>query len=285
MIAGGGVITDHANSPYFVGITLPGFVASIAPDGDSDKGAAWPIVIMKNGPSPNEMYLHRFIRINGVRTDVQGQGSAYSYDHNLCIWQGFACGLDLIVPPELAACAGMPADGNGWFFLDSGDPRCAGSAYAGEPRFYAGGMVASVVGGPLAGFIEVIDAGDAGSFDNFVQTVRNRNTTVNPIRGEYNSFSGHAINFDTSGHKFSSERTGIEMVDGVRLNDLDDWEHATGTRPGIGPATGPMTGSWSGASVTIANPGLVAISGAPALPSSIRLDFTDRHNPHMDVLP
>lgn len=271
-ITGGGVITDHANSPYFVGITLPGAVANIAPDGESDKGAAWPIVIMNPGPTADNMYLLRFIRINGVRTHVVGQGSAYSYDHNLCIWQGFACGLDLAIPPELAAC--MAPDSTGWFFLDSADPRCAGSAYAGGQRFYAAGMVSSVEGA-LDGFIEVIDARDATSFGDFMNTVRTRNPTVNSIRGVYNSFSGHAIYFDTFGHQLDSDRTGIEMVDGVRVPDLDDWAHADG----------PISGSWSNAVVTITNPGLAAIAGAPALPSQVRLDFSDRHNPHMDLLP
>jgi hypothetical protein len=271
-ITGGGVITDHANSPYFVGISLPSAVANISPDGESDKGAAWPIVIMSPGPTADNMYLHRFIRINGVRTHVVGQGSAYSYDHNLCIWQGFACGRDLAIPPELSAC--MAPDGAGWFFLDSADPRCTGSAYAGGQRFYAAGMVSSI-DGALDGFIEVIDARDATSFGDFMNRVRARNPTINAIRGVYNSFSGHAIYFDTRGHQLDSDRTGIEMVDGVRVHDLDDWPHADG----------PISGSWSNAAVTITNPGLANIASAPVLPGQVRLDFSDRHNPHMDLSP
>jgi hypothetical protein len=48
---------------------------------------------------------------------------------------------------------GVPADGNGWFFLDSADSRCAGSAYDQGQRFFAAAMVTKI-DGALDGLIE-----------------------------------------------------------------------------------------------------------------------------------
>lgn len=280
LIGGGGVVTDHANPPFLAGIDVPGFLTSaLSPDGDSDRGAAWPIVLVPHGHAADFMYFKDWIHFNGERVDVAKQ-SAFMYDHNLCIWKGFACGIDLVLPDTLTAClGGIPAAG-GWMFIDSHDGRCASSPYASENRFFVAIFVDRINDASpprFDGFLEIADADVNSSFDQFVQTVKARNhPPTSGIRGVYNSFSGHTIFFDTRGHQLDSNHTGIESIDGSKVANLDDWPHADGDI---------LTGSWDSAVLTIRNPGYVAAGGSTPLPSSVRLDYSTWNNPHVDIIP
>jgi hypothetical protein len=272
LISGGGVTTPHAYTVDLAGVSLPGFVASDFPigDGDSDKGAAWPILIF---PHWGGHHIFDYIRFNGDRQHLKQQGEAFSYDGNLCIWRNFACGRDLAIDrASVRECFELPAGGHGWFFVDSHSAACNDAGYLREKRFFAVGFVSNN-NGRLDGFIEVVDATDSMSFDDFKGAVLGKNPTLTSgIKGVYNAFSGHSIEFDTGAHQSDDNRTGIESIDGVNEPDIDAWDHASGDI---------LAAPWKNSVVTITNPGLQNPANAPALPQTLRLDFTDRNNPRL----
>ena len=275
LISAGGVITGHANSPTWVGITLPNFVASnFSPDGDSDKGVGWPIFLIPHGGVADFKSFDQFIRFNGERVDLS-KDNGWAYDHNLCVWRGFACGMDLVFPESIKPCLGIPPLRGGWLFFDLYDTRCP--LYAGHEHFFLAAFV-NVVDGKLDGYFEVVDA--AGLvFDQFTQAVRARNPNPSAIRGVYHSFgpgSGHTIRFDTRGHQGDFDRTGVEEIDGQKVDDIGDWRHADGD---------VLSGPWDDPVLTITKPGLVLPPGAPTLPHQVRLDFRTWNSPQRVDLP
>ena len=107
LISAGGVRAGPANS-------------IIGQYNDSDLGAAMPTTLMF-AVADSGVDRDRFIRFEGTRREYEGTG--HSYDDNLCVWRGFACGTNLKVPVFLAPTQPVSdcvvTGPTGWRFLDT----------------------------------------------------------------------------------------------------------------------------------------------------------------------
>ncbi|HWK63643.1 MAG TPA: hypothetical protein VNS34_01810 [Rhizobiaceae bacterium] len=227
-----------------------------------DLGAAVPTTVMLAGPphhaatltqpevkrpvAARRSSLERFLRFQGKLPEAVD--SAPSYDLNLCVWDGFACGVNVIVPGDLAAPCMKPGHRAGWFLVRSDDADCP--AYNGGPPFWMSIYRKQLFGSDLgdfdevysAGFVEVVDAADM-TFDDFKARVAARNpgdpmTLSDDCEGTYVSARG------SPGQRIAFDCERVTEVDTIEQPDPDDWPHA-GAPPGaIGHA--PITSSGSG---------------------------------------
>ena len=117
-----------------------------------DRGAALPTVLIPSsvGYAPTNPAVVRddLLRIDGFYYNYETEGTfcsggsretappappaklMWSHDHNLCVYKGFACGTNIVIPPALETCF-TPATGR-WRFLDSS--KCP--ALPGTKPFY-----------------------------------------------------------------------------------------------------------------------------------------------------
>jgi hypothetical protein len=219
-----------------------------------DKGAAVPTTIMfPSGLNKGSMW--DFLSFRGIRYKVQGSfpGSspAHSYDHNICVERGFACGLNSWVPNDIKPCLQKgPANREPfWFFFDS--TSCPGYK-SGPPVyvvFYIQPCQAAAVNCADFGFMEAVDVDVPATpfaFTQFQNAVLLRNrvgliaTPPAAVAGggslpdavslpcTYFASDGRKIQFDPTAHILDSNSTGIIAVDGHAAKKASEWETAEG---------------------------------------------------------
>ena len=284
-ITAGGLTTGMAKNT-----TIDAIDQLFVPD---DLGAAIPTVVMFAGrPHLAATFTHpevtrpieerrstmdRFLRFEGKRPPPVE--SAPSYDHNLCVWDGFACGVNVVVPSDLKAPCMKPGPRSHWFFVRSDDPDCP--AYKDGPRFwmvlYNEPRLGSSVDdfGPTysIGFVEIVD-GDEMTFADFTARVAQRNpgpgapmNTSGDCSGAYVSARG------ATGQRIEFDCERVTKVDATTQPKPSDWDHA-GAPPGaLGYA--PLQSSGNGK---------VEITSRIAK-RKLTLDFAQWDNPQMLLTP
>ncbi len=235
LLSAGGITTGPANELEIAGVDIAGK--------GKDSGAAVPTVLI---PSAGRELRSRdqFIRIEGEKSDA-GEGT--TRDHNICLWEGFACGMNIVIPPAMQPClrTGPPGTPDQWRFLDSTDAGC--TTLSGHPEFkfyavvYREACPNSDYGcGTNWGFIEAVDS-PAVDYQTFQNTVLSTNppgsiiapsaggSGKHPINGSYRSFAGHKIEFDVTAHQRDSDKWGISKIDGADQGNFTSWELASGS--------------------------------------------------------
>lgn len=294
MISAGGMATDYAYS--FAGQGK-----------DDDKGVAMPTTLFlptssldqpadESKPSVSRTTLNELIRIDGMRTPKPNADP--SYDQNVCVWDGFACGVNIVIPPsspddpaagfttttalpeEGGPCMTTVASGTGatWSFIDS--RRCP--AYHHAPRTFTLIYRQDCPKGALHcednfGFFEVIDAVSTDDFNQFMAKVMADNppgfikisfSVDGPeMNGTYKSVRGQVI--WCQAFQSATRMPRIIGVDASPQKDWSTWSFAEGSsalRPGV---VTPITATGDG---------LVTISNM-RLNKTLELDFRDKNHP------
>jgi hypothetical protein len=258
LIMAGGIETGHADNFTIGGISTP---FHFGDDPNQDIGGGLPTTVMLTG-SPgrvtapqgqSRMTIGDFITFQG---NLKTEGSDESFDDNLCVWNNFACGINVQVPLDITRCLQPSSDfPHHWFFFDSsnsqGVPGCDG--YKPRPgKFYfvlyllcpQNNCENNLSGVPpnSAGFLEVFD-NPSDAFSTFQGKVVGNNPfnssgnieglghgclTGDNCDGHYHTVSGHDLELDLRGHQDDSDKTGITSVDGIAVKDLDDWDFLDG---------------------------------------------------------
>jgi hypothetical protein len=251
LISGGGVTSGLAYS----GTGIEALDRLIKPDLRDDLGTAFPTTIFLAG-SPDHTTLDSLIRIEGVRTDEGGGGKFRTYDHNLCVWRGFACGLNIVIPADLETCLTPRPGAPDWSFIDTAQCRAFTDVGPGRPnqRLY---IVIHRRPCPdsdygcrtNAGFVEVMPVANAPFAEPFLLfadrvVARNPTAIFGGLQGEYNTARGQKIRFAILAHQDAADDWEIRWVDGQGQKAVDDWTFAEGD---------VMNGAGDGR-VTIRNP-------------------------------
>ena len=174
--------------------------------------------------------LDRFLRFEGKRPEAMEEYP--SYDRNLCVWDGFACGVNVMIPADLEPPCMMPGARANWFFIRSDSPGC--SAYNGGPTFWMVLYYKQRLGSDVSGwdsvysngFIEIVDDSEM-SFEVFKSRVESRNAGAGEPMHVTDGCGGHYVSargMQGQHLEFSCER--VEKVDGIEQPDLEDWPHA-----------------------------------------------------------
>jgi len=285
-ITAGGVTTGMP-----MNTTTDGLDGTILKDTQDGLGAAVPTTLMLAGPphvaplfdrkervresDTRRSSLERFLRFDGRRAEVGGH--APSYDQNLCVWDGFACGVNLMIPDDLRACMKPDDQRPNWFLVRSDDPACPG--YNAGPTFWMAIYNEPRAGndsrfGPFdnVGLIEIVDGAEM-DFETFSTRARQRNPGPGPLMGTGSACNGEYVSVrGTTGQRIGFDCVQVTSVNGTAQPDRDDWPHA-GAAPGaLGVA--PMTSGGDGR---------VEIT-SPVTRRRIVLDFTRLDNPMFILL-
>jgi hypothetical protein len=265
LISAGGVRTPSATpatlGPFDVG------------EGCNDRGAALPTVLIPSGGGyltdrqmTASVRRDDFLRIEGfyyyylrdgkclapnndaqngppsIPADNKDRSHTWSHDNNVCVFKGFACGTNIVVPPTLDACF-SPPDGTPWRFLSSA--TCP--ALPNTPQFYVALFrkpCPSETKNCLKdwGFFEAVEAPPTADQDAAFAAFRNKVLTTNgahltpdplggkepPLSGIYISSLGSRIEFDAAATMNDKNRAGVVAVDGDLQPALNDWPLASG---------------------------------------------------------
>ncbi len=237
LISAGGIVTDYAYSG-----PLDTFADA------NDRGAGVPTTLMFPGGT-GKTGRFSFLALNGQKESVTGSkgGAQTCYDHNACVWKGFACGINFQIPADLNGCLskGPPGSEAEWKFLDVA--QCPG--YESNPKVYVA-IYQKACGAAVDdcrdfGFFEAVDAPAGVTFDSFKTTVVGNNPpgfvvtppTMRagggslpplPLSGTYTTFAGKTIEFDCSAHLQDEELSGVSSADGQAVDEIDDWPLAEG---------------------------------------------------------
>ena len=189
----------------------------------------------------------------------------WSQDYNLCVYKGFACGTNIVVPPGLEACF-TPADSTPWRFLTSVGCQAMPNA---KPFFVAmfSKPCPSKADNCLTnwGFFEAVEAskadcdpagslcflswgavkapfiGDvAAAYAAFQAKVRATNGETElpdppsgvddpALAGRYFSPTGHSVEFDAAATMNDKNKPGVGSVDNIAKPNLGAWPLASGT--------------------------------------------------------
>jgi hypothetical protein len=293
LISAGGVQTGLANKP------LIGPFSFTPPKGfefDVDRGTAMPTVLIPNAPS-RQVVVTDFLRIlgtieyyNSVDAKItvfppnapprEDTVKAWTYDHNICVRQGFACGMNIVIPRAMdnSQCLiTAPNAPDQWRFIDS--HSCP--AYDGAPRFYVAiyrqpcvlpGNECLFIGN--WGFFEAV-ADPGMSIEQFMDQIISSNPPEltatlqipSSLIGTYVSAKGERITFDVRGHERDSDTYGIVSVNNTSEGEADDWPLGS---------LGPILSDDGKATIRSLNP--------PFFPNSrIEIDFTDSDHPRRKV--
>jgi hypothetical protein len=272
-----------------------------------DRGSAMPTTLMPaSRPVSNGDLQHRirdFLRIEGsfrewdhgdrdktfatnseCETDPGKAGNDkckrnVTYDHNLCVRKGFACGSNFVVPDALQAClTALPGANDAWRFIDS--EAC--DPYKGAPSFFV-----VVFRRPCPaetehcqtdwGFFEAVDKPMGLSFQQFMQQTIERNpqaliTLPASMVGTYRSWRDETITYNALAHVQDDDESGISGVNNLDQPDIDDWPLAEGDA---------ITADGNGR-MTIRSP---ARQPAPNRVMRLEIDFTDWEHPKYEPLP
>jgi hypothetical protein len=255
LISAGGIRTEASGALQFPAeITFPIEISRC-----TDRGAALPTVFLPAAGKPRTV-LSDFLRIEGPYFEYDREAKiclggnfksnrpdgeadkpkedrllTWSHDYNLCVWRGFACGTNIVVPADMAtSClsgvSGLPAT---WQFFDSS--ACEG--YKGGPDKY----YLVIYREPCSetsercvnnwGFFHAVD-NPQRTFDDFKKDVASWNTLSLPYdsekqTGTYNNGQTR-IEFATAANQDNSDDWGIKSVGFIKQKGLDDWPLASG---------------------------------------------------------
>jgi hypothetical protein len=210
--------------------------------------------------------LSRLVRIEGqghlTAKNFFDDGRWLTYDGNLCVWRGFACGTNVEVPAHLEACAAQVSDGDGgrWRFIDT---QVCGPDYAAAPRVFVAIYRACPSSSDCAqntGFLEVLPASTSDQLSTFQAGILQANPA--PAQGLYHSASGHDLAWGYSLAGLIPAEM-VTAVDGAPQPGPSDWPFLSGEF---------LTGDGAGR-VTIVNPAGGVLS----------LDLSDRDHPSRRV--
>jgi hypothetical protein len=197
-----------------------------------DEGTALPTTLML-WADRNVTTLEGLLQIRGGSNT---SSSLIQFDHNLCVTGGFACGVNVVLPPH--GCFIEMPGAQGWSFFDS--HLCYG-AFSNERRVLvalyrvacASNRTIDCADGQHMGFFEAVDADATGAptRDEFARIVLANNagreagwiSSGKELKGNYVTFAGQAIEFSTAAHQSNPELTGV----GARAA-LSRWPRAEG---------------------------------------------------------
>ena len=240
-IAAGGVVTPPYGTLQFGELKTPFRHAA-------DFGTGLPTSFIPSGTSDFDRLS--FMRFEGIRenhgsTPAELDKNGWTYDHNTCVWHGFACGVNFKDADNLRGCFQPGLDGARaeWNFLDS--RRCPG--VANNHRFFIARYLLPCMNADSGcadnasfGFFEAVDASPSDDFDIFRREVVARNPEVfpgnpNPYdainqNGVYRMHAGNheSLLFSLVAHKADPELTGILSVNDQSTPHLSQWPLADG---------------------------------------------------------
>jgi len=282
-IAAGGIKTDQV-------LTLMFGPIETGIGNTTDLGTGVPTSFIPSGT----FHLNRlkFMRFEGVVEDIGDVDPITGFgadgrinDHNLCVWEGFACGLNYQDaenldmqndPGGMAGCfkpgpTGAPPE---WSFLDS--KECKATQFA-PPFFIARYLLpctnrdSGCLTNGRFGFFEAVDA-PAVTFGEFQQQVLASNPVIfpgnpNPFdavnqNGHYQMFGGNRdrILFSVVANRADPDLSGVLSVGLNPVPKISDWPFAQGQ----------IINSSGNGVVTFTN---------PKLGTTITWDFSDARRP------
>lgn len=223
----------------------------------------------------------------GIDPDPGKRTHSWSHDANACVYRGFACGTNIVVPDSLAQCL-VPQPGTPWSFLSSA--RCA--ELPGTRPFHVALYRRPCPSGSSAclnnwGFFEAVEAAPSANPDAAFAAFRAQVLTANPaslipdppsgwlpllrgppLPGTYVSSRGQRIAFDAAITMIDGNVPGVRSVDGVAEPNLDVWPLAAGGVINSKVCTSAM--------IPFAVTGQIEISGST---SGVTIDFCDWQKP------
>ncbi len=294
LLTAGGIETEPATRlelPTGTGILHPETLLAmqvIPTFRNTDRGGGLPTMLMLGASGPPDLTqgvppesLAKYIRFEGP-SRVEGPNpfdsgtKSLTFDSNLCVWNGFACGYNLVIPPELDGCAVKSGTARGavWTFIDT--KNCGVGYYVPPPAPGTSNDPGSVNNPPRVfvaifnnsaapgnpGMLEVVPATDKSDFDSFQKDVMNKNASMD-ILGVYHTSTGHDLSWQV--HQSDSrldpnDAARVVEVDGVAQQKPQDWRFADGD---------VISGDGSG---------IVDIQ-SPDHSHSLHLDLSDVNNP------
>lgn len=256
-VSAGGMLAGPSDRLIFPpGIGAPGPMYRCV-----DLGGAVPTILIPRAGAPRVVGTD-FLRIeNGYyeysREDVVCTGSTFhatqpagerglekkarkntwSHDHNTCVYSGFACGTNIVVPKDMEDClvtsGSLPAT---WKFFNSA--TCTG--YQSEEATASFYMV--IYREPCDGdedecdtnwgFFYAAEASGYAGFDDFKAKIETLNQPRLPYDGP--ARSGHFasglidVEFDADANQDDSDEWGLVSISGVAQPDIDAWPLASG---------------------------------------------------------
>jgi hypothetical protein len=261
LITAGGIPSGPSSTIELTGFAPGGASVGVgAASRNTDRGAAVPTTLMITGgtgiPGVGRSSLDAFLRVQGVRKALDADNVTYA--HNLCVANGFACGLNIRKPDDMGGCfkIGPPGSPGQWSFFDTAD--CA--VYQTTRRVMVALYQEDCAGdqtGECADNIGVLEAVSEPpvDFDTFKRCVIENNpsasgwsklipaapgTSRKILSGTYTTFAwrngscaaGDRIAFQTAGNQLNPQRTGIDSINGVAVPDLTAWSRAQGVLSG-----------------------------------------------------
>lgn len=261
-LAAGGMITSPALSLEIGPIKTPPTFLTAKPN---DSGTGVPTSLILAGT--NHVNRVAFMRFDGVKEDVGDVEhdihsdnfnfgkEGRTYDHNTCVFKGFACGINYneaevrnpgpdAAAQDLTGCFHPGPDGAapGWGFLDS--KACQATKIA--PPFFIARFLLPCTNEDSGcerngrfGLFEVVDAPNVG-FDEFKSRVVADNPVVFPGKptpfdavnqnGNYRMFGGQKelLLFSVIANKADRRLTGVLSVNGEPTRQIPDWPLAEG---------------------------------------------------------
>jgi hypothetical protein len=250
LLTAGGVQAGPSSTIQIAGISAGGSILGLIPlSNTKDRGAAVPTTLMlSSGFGRSSMEV--FLRISGNRQKYDDKNA--TYDNNLCVYGGFACGLNVKTPPDMEACfvpgpSGSPSQ---WSFFDTFDSTECARAFSVGPRVMIARYLETCHNDQTGectdnvGFFEAVsDPGvDFLTFQNRILANNPAGVSAGWLRliggiiaskrtllsGQYVTFTGDKIEFDTSAHQLDSDRTGIVSVNGNETPKLSSWKRLEG---------------------------------------------------------
>jgi hypothetical protein len=268
LLSAGGVPTPPANKIFGLGDS-------------SDAGVALPTVLI---PTDGGVSVDDLIRFEGV-------GTGGDREQNLCVFGGFACGKNLVVPPQVFGDRGCstPVDALPvhWVFIKSTGCVTSGLATGSHPFYVAAARIDCPNAPCLAnnfGMIEVVDAPNAkvGSDPAFDQFVSSRPAALKLAAGAWGSVR-------PTGTYTASDGTVIEF-DALGRTDLPPMSTTRPLPVGIMTVNGSTTPDPTsltlayGQLISSLGDGLIVIT-SPKSGSKLFLDFRDPNAPARSIVP
>ncbi len=106
LVTAGGILTGPAYQVAIPQLAHP-----------DDRGAAWPTTLILSASGFDATPLKDFLRIDGIAwhfTDPLPPGDGDSFDGNLCVGLGFACGFNIAFPTNAAGLGKAPQTSASW---------------------------------------------------------------------------------------------------------------------------------------------------------------------------